>query len=159
MIRILSVALAAACIAACQPAPSGQSPGIDQAAELEALMQISARWSDVSGTGDIDAELAFWADDAVFMPPGTDFLEGKAAIRAFLEEESALENLSIGWSTRSGYVAESGDLAYLVEELRMDFDAESGDRVSVPGKIVTVWRKNGAGEWENVADIYNYNRQ
>jgi ketosteroid isomerase-like protein len=93
------------------------------------------------------------------MPPGTDFLEGKAAIRAFLEEESALENLSIGWSTRSGYVAESGDLAYLVEELRMEFDAENGDRVSVPGKIVTVWRKNSAGEWKNVADIYNYNRQ
>ena len=159
MIRTLSVALAAACIAACQPAPSGQSPGIDQAAELEALMQISARWSDVSGTGDIDAELSFWADDAVFMPPGTDFLEGKAAIRAFLEEESALENLRIGWSTRSGYVAESGDLAYLVEELRMEFDAENGDRVSVPGKIVTVWRKNSAGEWKNVADIYNYNRQ
>jgi len=159
MIRTLSVALAAACIAACQPAATGQSPGIDQAAELKALRQVSARWSDVSGTGDIDAELSFWADDAVFMPPGTDFLEGKAAIRAFLEEESALENLSIGWSTHSGYVAESGDLAYLVEELRMEFDAENGDRVSVPGKIVTVWRKNSAGEWKNVADIYNYNRQ
>ena len=148
---LLLTALAA--LAACQPA------AVDQAAELDALMQASKAWSDVSGTGDIEAELAYWADDAVFMPPGADFLEGKAAIRAFLEQESALENFSIEWTPKSGYVAASGDLGYLVEELLMAFDDAEGHRVSVPGKIVTVWRKNAAGDWQNVADIYNFSAQ
>lgn len=137
-------------LAACQPAP------VDQAAELDALMRTSKAWSDVSGTGNIEAELSYWADDAVFMPPGADFLEGKAAIRAFLEQESALDNFSVEWTPRSGYVAASGDLGYLVEVLRLEWDDADSNRVSIPGKILTVWRKNPAGEWQNAADIYNF---
>lgn len=159
MFRILLLALVTANAAACQPASNSAAPAVDQAAELEALRQVSARWSDVSGTGDIEAELSFWADDAVFMPPGTDFVDGKAAIRAFLEQESTLENFSIGWTTRSGYVAKSGDLAYLIEELLIEFDDEAGNRLSAPGKVVTVWRKDSAGDWKSVADIYNFNEQ
>lgn len=140
-------------LTACQPA------AVDQAAELDALMRTSKAWSDVSGTGDIEAELSYWADDAVFMPPGADFLEGKAAIRAFLEQESALENFSVEWTPRSGYVAASGDIGYLVEVLRLEWDDAEGNRVSVPGKILTVWRKSPAGEWENIADSYNFIEQ
>lgn len=159
MIRNLCFVLIAAGVTACQPASNAPSPAVDQAAELEALKKVSARWSDVSGTGDIEAELSFWADDAVFMPPGADFLDGKAAIRAFLEQESTLENFSIEWTTHSGYVAKSGDLAYLVEELLIQFDDEAGNRLSAPGKVVTVWRKDAAGDWKSVADIYNFNQQ
>lgn len=140
-------------LAGCQPA------AVDQAAELDALMQVSRAWSDVSGKGDIEAELAYWADDAVFMPPGAGFLEGKAAIRAFLEQESALENFSFEWEPVSGHVAASGELGYLVEEFLFEFDDADGSRVSIPGKMVTVWRKNTAGEWKNVADIFNYIEQ
>ena len=145
MMRNLTFTLVAAGVAACQPVQDEPAPTVDQAAELEALKQVSARWSEVSGTGNIEAELSFWADDAVFMPPGTDFLDGKGAIRAFLEQESTLENFSIEWKTRGGYVAKSGELAYLVEALLIEFDDEAGNRLSAPGKVVTVC--SSAGLW------------
>lgn len=147
------ILIALTSIAACQPSP------VNQAAELDALMQTSAAWSDVAGTGDIEAELSYWAEDAIFMPPGANFIDGKAAIRAFLEQESALTNFSVEWTPRSGYVSADGELGYLVEVLKLEWDDADGNRVSLPGKVLTVWRKNAAGEWKNVADSYNFVEQ
>ena len=50
---------------------------MDVEAEGEALMQLSRDWSDLVATGDMDAIMAGWAEDAVMMPPGTPPLEGR----------------------------------------------------------------------------------
>jgi hypothetical protein len=68
-------------LAAC----AAELPSIDPEAEAAELMRISREWSEVAGSGDLDATLAYWADDAVMMPPGMPPLKGKQAIREFIE--------------------------------------------------------------------------
>jgi ketosteroid isomerase-like protein len=63
---------------------AAESPSVDAEAEAAELMRISREWSDVAGSGDLDATLAYWADDAVMMPPGMPPLKGKQAIREFI---------------------------------------------------------------------------
>ena len=90
--RLPSVALAlSAALAACSP------PAVDVEAEGEALMQLSREWSDLVATGDMDAIMAGWAEDAVMMPPGTPPLEGKSAIRAYVEAGRRLPGFEISW--------------------------------------------------------------
>jgi hypothetical protein len=40
------------------------SGGTDTTAEAARLMETSREWSRVAATGNVDAMLAFWADDA-----------------------------------------------------------------------------------------------
>ena len=52
---------------------SGCTSGSNRAdvdAEAARLMKLSRDWSQLAGTGDIEATLSHWADDAVMMPPG-----------------------------------------------------------------------------------------
>jgi len=42
---------------------------VDHEAEKTALMELSAKWSDLAASGDLEAGIDFWADDAVVMPP------------------------------------------------------------------------------------------
>ena len=147
-------ALAALLLAACEPLPA-----VDQAAELEALMQFSSDWSDMVMTAPPGEVLEFWADDAVMAPPNLDFIEGKEAIAGYLAnymgDSAVVPNFSIEWTPRSGYVSESGDLAYLIETNLVRFDDPEGNPVAIRGKVVTVWKKNEAGEWRNVVDMWN----
>ncbi len=156
MTRIICALVALVCLSACEAPPVTT---VDQAAELEAVMALSSEWSDLVASGSPEQVLAHWADDAVMMAPNLDFIEGKDAIAAYLEhyigEDAVVPNFSIEWTPRSGYVSKSGDLAYLIETNLIQFDDENGDRVSVPNKVITVWRKNENGEWKNVVDMWN----
>lgn len=149
----LSLALAlATAVAACgPPAP----PAVDLEAEGEALMQLSRDWSDVAATGDIDAIVAFWADDAVLMPPGGPPVRGKAAIRAYVEAAQQVPGFAISWEPLEVHVAESGDMAYMIEQNVTTVHDELGNPVVTYGKGVTVWRRQADGSWKNVVDIWN----
>ena len=61
----------------------------------------------------------------------------------------------ISWKTNDVTVAESGDLAYGVGTNRVSFTGPDGKPVTVEGKAVTVWRKDSAGGWKCVVDIWN----
>ena len=147
---------AVAGLAACDAPPATT---VDQAAELEALMALSSEWSDLVSSAPPEEVIAFWADDAVMAPPNFDFIEGKDAIATYLQnyigEDAVVPNFSIEWAPKSGFVSRSGDLAYLIETNVIQFDDENGNRVSVPNKVVTVWRKDESGEWKNVVDMWN----
>ncbi len=144
-IIILSAAAASAC------APTS----VDLDAEGEALMQISRDWSDLVATGDLDAIMAGWADSAVMMPPGLTALEGKAAIRGYLEAATQIPGFQISWEPVSVHVASGGDMAYMIERNVTVVNDALGNPVTTYGKVVTVWRRDAAGSWKNVVDMWN----
>lgn len=135
--------------AACTPQP------VDLEAEKSRLMQLSRDWSAIVNSGDIDAVIAHWAEDAIMLPPDAPAIEGKAAIRAYVEAATAIPGFRISWEPEQAFVAAAGDMAYLIERNTITFDGENGEPVAVHGKVVTVWRKDRAGEWKNVVDIWN----
>lgn len=130
-----------------------ESVNID--AEKERLMQLSRDWSEIVNSGDMEAIIAYWDDDAVILPPDSPTIEGKDAIRAYVESASSLPGFRISWEPERAYVSEAGDMAYMIERNEITFRNETGEPVIARGKVVTVWRKNNSGEWRNVVDIWN----
>jgi ketosteroid isomerase-like protein len=128
---------------------------VDIQAEGEALMQLSREWSDLVEAGSLEAALAFWAEDAVMMPPGLPPLEGRAAIQGFIEGAREMPGFSISWEPLSVHVASSGDMAYMIERNVSTMDGPSGETITTHGKVVTIWRKDESGAWKNVVDMWN----
>ena len=121
----------------------------------EALLQLSRDWSDLVAAGDLESALAVWVEDAVMMPPDTRALEGKAAIRGYVEAARELPGFSIRWEPVSVHVAASGDMAYMIERNVTTVDDPEGNTVTTYGKVVTIWRKDDDGSWRNVVDMWN----
>ena len=138
-------------VAACAPAV----PEVDVEAEGQALMQLSRDWSDVVGTGDLEAALEFWADDAIMLAPDMPALEGKKAIRGFVEGAAQVPGFSISWEPISVRVSSSGDMAYMIERNVSTANDSLGNLITTHGKVVTVWRKDADGTWKNVVDAWN----
>lgn len=123
--------------------------------EGEALMQLSRDWSELVASGDLDAVLAVWAEDAVLMPPGMPALEGKMAIRSYVEAAAQLPGFQISWEPVRVHVSRSGDMAYMIERNVSTLNDSLGHPVMTYGKVVTVWQKDSNGSWKNVIDIWN----
>lgn len=132
-----------------------QPPAVDLDAEGAAVMARSRAWSDVLSSGDVEAILEPWADDAVMLPPDSPALEGKAAIRNYVEAALQIPGFRISWEPVSVSVARSGDMAHLVERTTTTINDSLGNPVTTYGKSVTVWRKDPDGVWRNVVDIWN----
>ena len=95
------------------------------------------------------------SNDASVFPPGSPALVGKDAIRAYIAQSLQMPGFRISWKTNEVTVAESGDLAYGVGTNRVSFSGPDGKPVTVEGKAVTIWRKDSAGAWKCVVDIWN----
>ena len=128
---------------------------LDRNTEAEALMNLSRQWSAVLQTGDLESTLEFWADDAVMLPPGLPLVEGKEAIREFVEAGAEIPGYKISWEPVSAYISDSGDLAYMLERNVEEFDGPDGNKVIKHNKVVTIWRTDQNGQWKNIVDMWN----
>jgi uncharacterized protein (TIGR02246 family) len=138
-------------IAGCSFAPGR----VDVNAEAASLMELSREWSDLAASGDIEATLTHWADDAVMMAPGQPPLRGKAAIRKYIEGSAAIPGFSVKWEPIEAHVSRSGDMAYLIERNQFSYQDSTGAKITESNKVVTVWRKQADGSWKNVIDMWN----
>lgn len=143
--------LAALLISGC----AAGTPSVDLEAEAAELMRISREWSDVAATGDVDAILAGWAENAVIMAPGQPPIRGKQAIRAYIESTGSIPGFSIRWEPLEAHVSASGDMAYLIERNQFTWQDSTGAQVTESNKVVTVWQKQADGTWKNVIDMWN----
>jgi ketosteroid isomerase-like protein len=129
--------------------------GVDHDAEACKLMQLSRDWSAMVGSGNLEASIDLWADDAVMLPPDLPVLSGKAAIREYVLGAASIPGFKISWEPESAHVSESGDMAYLIERNVIEVEGENGETIKTHGKVITVWRKDSAGQWKNVVDMWN----
>jgi uncharacterized protein (TIGR02246 family) len=119
------------------------------------ILKLDAEWARAAESGDLERILAYWSDDATVFPPGSPALVGKAAIREYVAQSLRAPGFGISWKTNDVTVAASGDLAYGIGTNRVSFNGPDGKPVTVEGKAVTVWRKDAAGSWKCVVDIWN----
>jgi ketosteroid isomerase-like protein len=88
--------------------------------ERAALMQTSRDWARTAASGDLERTLSFWSDDAIVMPPGQLAVVGKAAIREFLRQTSAIPGFSITWEPEQASVSNDADIGFMVERNRVN---------------------------------------
>jgi ketosteroid isomerase-like protein len=127
----------------------------DGSKEAEVLMELSRQWSAVVASGDLDSAMNYWAEDAVMLPPDLPRVDGKEAIRDHVKTSKDIPGFKISWEPISAHVSKSGDLAYMIERNVTELDGADGNKIVTHGKVVTVWRKDSAGQWKNVVDIWN----
>ena len=73
-------------------------------------MHQDAEWADLASAGkDVDKIVSYWSDDAVLIFPGQPVLEGKPAIRAYVEASLKTPGFKIHWvSEKPVFSADSG---------------------------------------------------
>ena len=120
-------------------------------------MQTSRDWAKACATGNVELIVSFWAEDATILPPGQVSVVGKEAIRKFVRESLEIPGFSLTWEPEQATIAVGGDLGYLIEKNQTTFKDESGTLQTQHGKVTTIWRKDPAGRWKCVIDIWNSN--
>lgn len=133
-----------------------------QAADLEkeraAILEADKEWSAAAAEGrDVDRIVSFWADDAKVFAPAMPVIVGKEAIRQFIQKSLAMPGFQIRWQTDEVVVTSDGSMAYATGTNVTKFQDEQGKEITVPGKSVTVWRKEPSGAWKCIVDIWNEN--
>jgi ketosteroid isomerase-like protein len=132
------------------------APRFDAAAESHALLQRDAEWSRVASEGkDVERIVSYWADDAVVIPQGQPAAEGKAAIRGFVQECLAIPGFKIHWVSDRVAFSPDGQLAYMRGNSATTVPGPNGAPITVPGRALTVWRREPDGQWRCVVDIWN----
>lgn len=123
-------------------------------AEEKTLRELDAQWSKAAGTKDLDATLAFYADDAVVMPGDGPIASTKQEIHDLMAPMMAPE-ISISWQTTQAEVARSGDLGYARGVYQMETKDVAGKTTTERGKLLEVWKKQADGKWKCAIDNFS----
>ena len=135
---------------------SGQSPRVasglsrrDQAA----LRSIAQRDSAIVLARNWDALAAEYAEDAVRLPPNQPPVQGRAAIRRWLDQLPPITSFSFHLDELHG----TGSLAYLRGSYTITVAPSGAAPISDAGKELIVLRRQADGSWLRVADAWNSN--
>jgi ketosteroid isomerase-like protein len=116
----------------------------------KAVRDADAEWSKVAAAKDLDKTVAFYADDAVILPPNQPAVTNKDGIRnlwkAFLDSF-----INISWKITRVDVAKSGDMAVLTGTYEMTTKDGGKDK----GKYCEVWQKKADWKWKVGIDTFS----
>ena len=134
-----------------------KAPAPKMAGAADAIHKIDAEFMKAASAKNVAALVkAFYAPDAVLMPPNHAAVEGRANIQAFLQGlvDSGLSSIKLETTT----TASAGDLAYGRGRYTMAMSPPGGAPVEDVGKYVVVYRRQPSGAWRAVSDIFNSDR-
>jgi ketosteroid isomerase-like protein len=125
-------------------------------AEKTKLLKRDAEWSALASEGrDVDAILSYWTDDATVIPPNLPTVEGKQALRGYVEQSLHIPGFRITWESTDATFSPDGKLAYLTGTNVVTMDGPDGATIRNVGRVLTIWRKETDGEWRCAIDIWN----
>jgi ketosteroid isomerase-like protein len=131
-----------------------QEPKDTRAADGAAIQNTDAQWAKAAASGDVDATVSYYSDDASLLAPDAPIASDKQSIRAAWAS-LLTPGTSLSWQTTKVDVARSGDLGYVIGVYQMTTKDAQGKPLSDRGKFVEVWKKQADGNWKAVADIFN----
>lgn len=133
--------------------PTPAAPVVDVAAEQGKLRDLEAAWVKDAAAKDLEKCVANYADDAVFMMPGT-AVKGKEAIRAAWKGMLADPNSKLVFSSDRVEISASGDLATTKGAYTMTMtNPKTKKPMEDKGSYLTVYRKQADGGWKAIEDM------
>lgn len=136
-------------------APTAQAPVDSRAAEAATIQALDQQWSATAARNDLDGTVAFYADDAVLLPPNAPIAADPKSIR---ESWAGLlgSNSAVSWKVSKVEVAKSGELGYLYGTYTLSLqESKAGPPVRDTGKLVEIWKRQANGKWKCIVDTYN----
>jgi len=125
-----------------------------RSADADAIREQDAQWSRTAGTGDLDATVSYYSDDASVLPPNAPLATDKAAIRTLWAALIA-PTVSTSWTATKVDVARSGDVGYAVGTYDVKPKDPANKGAADHGKFVEIWKKQPDGKWKCAVDIFN----
>jgi uncharacterized protein (TIGR02246 family) len=123
-------------------------------ADTKAIKEVESAWVKTAATKDVDAFVAYYADDASVLMPNAPLFTGKPAIKESLKPLLTDPNFSLTFMPTKVEVSKGGDLGYTQGPYKMSFSDQRGNKFEDEGKYLTVWRKLADGTWKAVEDTF-----
>ena len=126
---------------------------IDVSSEQTALLETDRAWAHAAADGgDAEKILAFWTEDARVVMAGQPTVEGKTAIREMVTKSLSTPGFHLTWAPERAEVGASGDVGYTVGTNQLTMPGAGGTPTVIPGRYITVWRRDAGGRWRCVED-------
>jgi uncharacterized protein (TIGR02246 family) len=164
------IALVLLAITACQSGPKAETESMGAAppaapAGLSAEDEAAIRDADqafakAATAGDAAALTAFYASDAVLMPPGSPAVKGSEEISKFWNGMTSA--VSGPFELKTTAVQGSGDLALSTGEYTASLTPKQKGAKPMPvenGKYLGVMKKQPDGSWKLIYDMWNTNAE
>jgi ketosteroid isomerase-like protein len=137
--------------------PPNLSAGVavDSVAAAATVRKADEDWAAAARAASVNEWLSFYASDAIVLLPNDQLASSKELIRQTVSRLLALPHLSIAWRPIEAKVAQSGDLAFLIEAYELRFDDPHDVPVSDRGRRLEIWRKQADGSWKCIVDTWN----
>ena len=119
------------------------------------LATLDQAWSDSSLKRDAGLLASFYAEDATVYPPSDAVFVGRAAAEKYWAAAFVDPTYTLSWKTVSAESSKNGDLGFTAGTYEESFRGADGKLVKNTGKYVCVWRRDGAGKWKAIHDIWN----
>jgi len=126
-----------------------EEPVVDIAAEEAAFSQAIEAFNNAYNLKDVDALLAFIADDAL-LTRGGEFFWDKTQLSEFLSNEYSQGNFWTLYPPEQLEVSASGDLAYAIQRYEYTW-VEEGESKTSKNSFSTIWKKQVDGSWKMIA--------
>lgn len=120
----------------------------------EAIRQLDAEFMRTANAKNTAALVkAFYARDAVLMPPNQGAAKGHAEIQKVLQGLIDAGFTAIKLETTT--IESAGDLAYGRGHYELSMAPSGSEPVQDVGKYIVVYRRQSNGAWRAIADIFN----
>jgi ketosteroid isomerase-like protein len=135
----------------CNSGPAASSPAADEAA----VRQADENWDKAAQSKKVDDWVAFYAKDAVLLPPNDKKFDSQEGIRKYIGELLGAPGLAIHWAPTKVEVARSGDLAYTQGSYTLTTTDAKGKPTTDQGKTVEIWKRQEDGTWKCIVDMWS----
>lgn len=141
-------------LAGCTSAPPAPpAPAVDISAEKAKIRDLETAWAKDAAAKDVDKSVAYYADDAILMMPGSPAAKTKDAIRATWKGMLSDPNFKIAFASDRIDISASGDLATTQGSYTMTMtNPKTKKPVEDKGSYLTVYKKQADGNWKAIED-------
>lgn len=122
----------------------------------DVIVALDSEWAAMIDARDLDGVVELYDTEGSFLIPGQPPLEGRGAIRSAWEHLFGLPEFKLRFESLSVIVASGDDIAVDRGPYELSYRGENGLSVE-KGKYLVIWRKNDAGQWKIIADMFNNN--
>jgi ketosteroid isomerase-like protein len=119
-----------------------------------ALVKIEGEFMKAAADHGSQGYMSYYSDDAVEVPNGHAFLQGKENIAKTMGFLDSPDN-HLTWAPVGAGMAASGDLGYTYGTYEFSSKDKDGKPVVNKGKYATIWKKQKDGSWKVAMDMGN----
>ena len=127
----------------------------DTAGFRKAVEEMTAASIEAMSSGNADKAMAFYADDAISMPPNMEPLKGKAAIEQWMKQITAAGMKVTACEYKTSDYGIDGTVAYDYGTYAITVEVPGMGVIDEKGTYIWIWKQQADGAWKLSAETWN----